>query len=314
MKPVGCMRYPPASTALGHTVLCIEIRTAKAYRAATWFTITNIVAANISQERHRRPDDPGGFRTMKKFDADQPGYGFSRLASANADSTGSQSFSDMQKLFFEPAQSADLAVPRTIYRAGGKRVLETILIVLSLPFFVPIMLLCAAALWLEGGNPFYRQIRLGRHGKRFSILKLRTMVRDADAVLEKYLASDPQMRSEWDEKQKLRHDPRVTRVGAALRSTSLDELPQLWNVLTGDMSLIGPRPMMPEQLPMYGAPGHYFALRPGITGLWQISARNENSFGFRNQVDAEYDQQLSLFSDVAIIFKTVGVMLRRTGC
>lgn len=157
-------------------------------------------------------------------------------------------------------------------------------------------------------------MRLGKEGKRFSILKLRTMVRNADEVLEDYLASDPEMRREWDEKQKLINDPRVTRVGAALRSTSLDELPQLWNVLTGDMCLIGPRPMMPEQLDMYGNPDHYFALRPGITGLWQISARNENRFSFRNEVDAAYDQKLSLWGDIVIIFKTVGVMLRRTGC
>jgi lipopolysaccharide/colanic/teichoic acid biosynthesis glycosyltransferase len=176
------------------------------------------------------------------------------------------------------------------------------------------VLLCVVALWIEGGNPFYRQDRLGRNGKRFSILKLRTMVRDADAVLEDYLARDPEMRREWDEKQKIINDPRVTRVGGLLRATSLDELPQLWNVFTGDMSLIGPRPMMPDQLSMYGDPAHYFALRPGVTGLWQISARNGNRFSFRNEVDAEYDKTLSITGDIAIIFKTVGVMLRRTGC
>ncbi|MEH6741356.1 MAG: sugar transferase, partial [Sulfitobacter sp.] len=141
---------------------------------------------------------------------------------------------------FTPEQSTQ---PRSTYRNGGKRVLETLLIVLSLPFFVPIMALCVVALWIEGGNPFYRQIRLGQDGKRFSILKMRTMVRDADAVLEEYLSRDPEMRREWDEKQKLINDPRVTRIGALLRSSSVDELPQLWNVLTGDMSLIGPRPM-----------------------------------------------------------------------
>jgi lipopolysaccharide/colanic/teichoic acid biosynthesis glycosyltransferase len=143
---------------------------------------------------------------------------------------------------------------------------------------------------------------------------MRTMVRDADAVLEEYLSRDPEMRREWDEKQKLINDPRVTRIGALLRSSSVDELPQLWNVLTGDMSLIGPRPMMPEQLPLYGNPSHYFALRPGITGLWQISARNEHRFSFRNEVDAAYNKNMSLFGEVSIIFKTIGVMLRRTGC
>ena len=213
----------------------------------------------------------------------------------------------------EPSEAHD-AVQTSIYRNGGKRTLETLLVILSLPFFLPIMLVCAIALWVEGGNPFYRQDRLGKDGHRFSILKLRTMVRDADAVLEDYLARDPEMRREWDKKQKLINDPRVTRVGALLRSSSVDELPQLWNVLTGEMSLIGPRPMMPDQLEMYGNPLHYFALRPGITGLWQISARNENRFSFRNEVDATYNKSMSLTGDIAIIFKTVCVMLRRTGC
>jgi lipopolysaccharide/colanic/teichoic acid biosynthesis glycosyltransferase len=244
---------------------------------------------------------------MKKFNADQPGFGLAQLVSVS----GEVNSLLRSALMFTPEQSAK---PRSIYRTGGKRVLETLLIVLSLPFFVPIMALCVVALWIEGGNPFYRQIRLGQDGKRFSILKMRTMVRDADAVLEEYLSRDPEMRREWDEKQKLINDPRVTRIGALLRSSSVDELPQLWNVLTGDMSLIGPRPMMPEQLPLYGNPSHYFALRPGITGLWQISARNENRFSFRNEVDAAYNKNMSLFGDVSIIFKTIGVMLRRTGC
>lgn len=244
---------------------------------------------------------------MKKFDADQPGFGLAQLVSASGDVNSLLH----SALMFTPEETTQ---PRFVYRNGGKRALETLLIILSLPFFVPIVVLSMIALWIEGGNPFYRQIRLGQDGKRFSILKMRTMVRDADAVLEEYLASNPEMRREWDEKQKLINDPRVTRVGALLRSTSLDELPQLWNVLTGDMSLIGPRPMMPEQLVMYGNPSHYFALRPGVTGLWQISARNENRFSFRNEVDATYDKKLSLLGDISIIFKTVGVMLRRTGC
>ncbi len=243
---------------------------------------------------------------MKKFDADRPDFGLAQLVSAGGDVNSLL----QSALMFTPEETTQ---PRSIYRNGGKRALETLLIILSLPFFVPIMLLSMGALWIEGGNPFYRQVRLGQGGKKFSILKMRTMVRDADVVLEKYLQSNPEMKKEWDEKQKLINDPRVTRVGALLRSTSLDELPQLWNVLTGDMSLIGPRPMMPEQLAMYGNPSQYFALRPGVTGLWQISARNENRFSFRNEVDATYNEKLSLWGDISIIFKTVGVMLRRTG-
>ncbi len=248
---------------------------------------------------------------MKKFDNDRPGFGLARVAATSADTNVHYAVFGSDGAYFKPETTRK---QRSVYRRGGKRVFETLLIVLSLPFFLPVAALCAIALWIEGGTPFYRQIRLGRDGKQFSILKLRTMTRDADAVLEAHLASDPELRREWNEKQKLRHDPRVTRIGAVLRSTSLDELPQLWNVITGEMSLIGPRPMMPEQLPMYGNPSRYFALRPGITGLWQVSARNENRFSFRNEVDASYEMNLSFLGDIAIIFKTIGVMLRRTGC
>jgi len=253
----------------------------------------------------------GDYWTMKRFDTDQPGSGLARIAAASGNMNAYIMVVQTADLNFEETTAS---TPRSLYRNGGKRVLEILLVLLSLPFFLPVMALCMLALWVEGGNLFYRQARLGRDGKRFSILKLRTMVRDADAVLEQYLAADPALRREWDEKQKLIEDPRMTRVGQLLRASSLDELPQLWNVMTGEMSLIGPRPMMPEQLPLYGDPYHYNILRPGITGLWQVSARNESHFSFRNEVDAAYNTSLSLSGDIAIIFKTVGVMLRRTGC
>lgn len=200
------------------------------------------------------------------------------------------------------------------YRNFAKRPLDIILILLSAPFTIPVIAVCALALWLEGGKPFYRQKRLGLGGRQFSILKLRTMVQDADKVLEQHLAADPALRQEWDSLQKLRNDPRVTKLGKILRATSLDELPQLWNVLKGDMSLIGPRPMMPDQLPLYGDARAYNALRPGISGAWQVSARNENAFSFRQQIDVQYNKELSLRTDLSILVKTVGVVLRRTGC
>ena len=199
------------------------------------------------------------------------------------------------------------------YRHWGKRLLDVTLVLLSLPLTLPVIGLCALALWFEGGSPFYTQARLGRRGKTFSIFKLRTMVRDADAVLESHLAADPALRREWDITQKLKQDPRVTRVGAILRKTSLDELPQLWNVLTGEMSLVGPRPMMPDQLPLYGDASAYFALRPGITGPWQVSARNNSSFDSRGPIDADYHTYLSLGEDALLLWRTVGVVLRRTG-
>ena len=208
---------------------------------------------------------------------------------------------------------AKAPAPISIYRDVFKRLMDLAFILVTLPFSVTIIGLCAVALWVESGNPFYTQDRLGKNGKRFKILKLRTMVRNADALLEEYLANDPEMRREWDEIQKLRHDPRITRVGAVLRKTSLDELPQLVNVALGHMSLVGPRPMLPEQLEMYGEPSAYFALKPGITGLWQVSARNSARFNYRNDVDAAYERNLTLKLDLTILYKTIGVVFRPTG-
>jgi len=217
-----------------------------------------------------------------------------------------------------PSQVWDAALARKngpvyLYRHLGKRLIDIAFVLLTLPFSLSIIVICALALWIEGGNPFYTQPRLGKRGKQFSILKLRTMVRDADEVLETYLASDPEMRREWDDMQKLRNDPRITRVGHFLRMTSMDELPQLFNVLKGDMSLVGPRPMMPDQLSMYGDATAYKALKPGITGLWQVSARNNARFTYRREVDAAYERSLTLGMDVTILFKTIGVVLRPTG-
>lgn len=201
----------------------------------------------------------------------------------------------------------------TPYRLSGKRALDIVLVLLTAPLTVPVVLLFALMLWIEGGNPFYRQDRIGVGGRKFSILKLRTMVRDADACLQRYLDNDPAMAEEWATTQKLKNDPRITRLGAMLRSTSLDELPQFWNVLTGDMSLVGPRPMMPEQLEMYGDPYAYFAMRPGVTGFWQVSARNENHFSFRAEIDEIYFTKMSLTCDLGVMLRTIGVVLRRTG-
>jgi lipopolysaccharide/colanic/teichoic acid biosynthesis glycosyltransferase len=199
------------------------------------------------------------------------------------------------------------------YASFGKRALDILLVLLCAPVALPLVAICVLALMAEGARPFYKQKRLGFQGKTFEILKLRTMVQDADKSLEAYLEKHPEMRREWDESQKLKKDPRITRLGGFLRSSSLDELPQLWNVLKGDMSLVGPRPMMPEQLPLYGNPKHYFAMLPGITGVWQVSERNESSFAMRNGADETYARSVSLGFDLRLLAKTVGVVLRRTG-
>jgi lipopolysaccharide/colanic/teichoic acid biosynthesis glycosyltransferase len=141
---------------------------------------------------------------------------------------------------------------------------------------------------------------------------MRSMVVDADARLADHLAADPAARAEWDATQKLKNDPRITRVGRVLRKCSIDELPQLWNVVTGDMSLVGPRPMMPQQQALY--PGRaYFALRPGITGPWQVSKRNESTFAERAVFDEAYQRNLSFTTDLGLLMATVRVVLRGTG-
>ena len=141
------------------------------------------------------------------------------------------------------------------------------------------------------------------------MLKIRTMEPGAEAALARHLAADPAARREWDATQKLRPDPRITPLGRVLRKTSLDELPQLWNVLAGDMSLVGPRPMMPAQRALY--PGRAaFALRPGLTGPWQVSARNDTGFAARAGFDADYLAGLSLGRDLAILWRTLAVVLR----
>lgn len=215
----------------------------------------------------------------------------------------------------EPAVRADSLHRRLhgVYGLFGKRLFDLALLLLLLPVALPLIVVMAALVAMDGGSPFYRQLRVGRGGKAFHMLKLRTMVPDAEVLLQTYLADNPQARSEWNHHQKLRHDPRITRIGRILRKTSLDELPQLWNVLKGEMSLVGPRPMMLCQRTSY--PGSaYFVLRPGISGPWQISERNSSSFAARARYDAGYLDTLSLRGDLEVLVRTVCVVLRGTGC
>jgi lipopolysaccharide/colanic/teichoic acid biosynthesis glycosyltransferase len=201
----------------------------------------------------------------------------------------------------------------SFYRAFFKRALDIFLVLLAAPSVIILVMTFAALIAMDGRSPIYMQERVGRNGRRFRMIKLRSMVPNADRLLEAYLADDPAARAEWDRDQKLRNDPRITKIGHIIRKTSIDELPQLWNVLRGDMSLVGPRPMMPCQRDIY--PGTaYYALRPGITGFWQISVRNESSFAQRAEFDADYLRKLSFLTDTQVILKTVKVIIRGTGC
>ncbi|WEF25656.1 sugar transferase [Paracoccus sp. S3-43] len=200
-----------------------------------------------------------------------------------------------------------------LYRSLIKRPLDLMLVLLTSPVVVPLVLLLALIVMLDGRNPFYSQQRVGRDGRMFRMWKLRSMVPDADQRLEEHLDRDPQARQEWNTTQKLRNDPRVTAFGRILRASSLDELPQLWNVASGDMSLVGPRPMMPDQQVLYSGQG-YYRLRPGITGFWQTAGRNKTTFAARAWYDDRYERSLSFASDAAILLRTVSVVLGRTGC
>lgn len=198
------------------------------------------------------------------------------------------------------------------YRRGLKRSLDVLLVLLASPFVVPTIVILAAMIAARGHSPFYRQERVGKGGRIFSMWKLRTMVPDADKRLKEYLEINDEARREWEAFQKLKSDPRITQLGHFLRKSSLDELPQLWNVLKGEMSLVGPRPMMPDQSALY--PGHaYYALRPGITGLWQVSDRNASTFAQRAEFDDVYERTLSFATDVRVLVATVGVVFRCTG-
>lgn len=212
-----------------------------------------------------------------------------------------------------PPASATARPQPGLYARFGKRGLDILLGGLALFLAAPVLGLLCLALWLESGNPFFFQRRLGKDGREFRMWKLRTMVIGADRKLAEYLAADPALKREWDLTQKLKRDPRITRLGRFIRMTSLDELPQIINVLKGDMSLVGPRPMLPEQLPLYLHPEAYLALRPGITGLWQVTARNEEAFALRSILDRDYLDGMSLRQDLRIMGATFGAVVQATG-
>ncbi|CAH0527265.1 undecaprenyl-phosphate galactose phosphotransferase WbaP [Vibrio hippocampi] len=166
----------------------------------------------------------------------------------------------------------------------------------------------------DGGSATYGHERIGYKGKPFKCLKFRSMVMNSKEVLEQLLATDPIAKAEWDKEFKLKHDPRVTPTGAFLRRTSLDELPQLWNVLKGEMSLVGPRPIIDEELQRYKEDvAYYLMAKPGMSGLWQVSGRSDTDYETRVYLDAWYVKNWSLWSDIVILFKTVGVVLKRDG-
>ncbi len=211
-------------------------------------------------------------------------------------------------------QPAPDAAPSGLYPGLGKRVFDIVFALLLLPVVAPIIALLWCIVRLDGGPGFFGHTRVGKNAKPFKCWKIRSMVVDAETRLHAYLDANPDAAAEWERDHKLTDDPRINRLGHILRKTSLDELPQVWNVLKGEMSFVGPRPVVAIELVKYGSSASaYLAQKPGITGLWQISGRNDISYAERVSLDAAYLTRCSFLSDVRIIFLTASAMFLRTG-
>jgi Undecaprenyl-phosphate galactose phosphotransferase WbaP len=211
-----------------------------------------------------------------------------------------------------------LEVSQKLLRPSSRVLKRLVDLVIAAVLLVPVALLLAVAGFLikleDGGPVFYSNERLGLGGKKFKALKLRSMVADGDRVFRQYLAANPEEASHWHNNQKLRLDPRLTRIGRIIRKTSIDELPQIWNVLIGEMSVVGPRPVLESQVGMYGPTFElYKQVRPGMTGLWQVSGRNHLSFAERVRLDKYVIQNWSVWMDLYILARTARVVLSADG-
>jgi undecaprenyl-phosphate galactose phosphotransferase len=222
-----------------------------------------------------------------------------------------QRFFRQDALLLTYRNNAELPGARAI-----KPLFDGLVALLMVLVLAPVLAVIAIAIKRDGGPVFFAHPRMGYEGRRFGCLKFRTMVMNADQVLRETLARDPRAAAEWAATQKLRRDPRVTAVGRLLRKTSLDELPQLFNVLRGDMSLVGPRPIVEREVARYGDDiAYYYCVRPGLTGLWQVSGRNDTSYGRKVQLDASYVRNWSFLNDLVILLKTVpAVLFQRGAC
>jgi lipopolysaccharide/colanic/teichoic acid biosynthesis glycosyltransferase len=192
-----------------------------------------------------------------------------------------------------------------------KRLFDIFFSLFILIFFSPIYVFLMVLIAISSPGPiFYIQHRVGRNYQPFRCIKFRTMVRNADDLLETMVDNCPQLRQEFEDSFKLKHDPRITKIGRFLRLTSLDEFPQFWNVLCGDMSVVGPRPLVPEELSKYGRRiDTVLKIKPGITGLWQVSGRNDIPYPKRVQIDVYYATTHNWVLDLWIVFKTIGVVI-----
>lgn len=207
-------------------------------------------------------------------------------------------------------------IPSQLFRYRvTKRWIDILLVLLSTPILFPIVLIVAALVVLSSPGPvFYSHRRLRRNGSFFSMWKFRTMCVNSAEVLEEYLEKHPEARAEWSKTHKLRHDPRITRIGYILRRYSIDEIPQVWNVLNGTMSLVGPRPIVAAEVEKYGEYfSFYCRVNPGLTGLWQVSGRSTLTYDARVLLDRDYVEAWSLLADAKILLRTFASVANQDG-
>lgn len=210
------------------------------------------------------------------------------------------------------SRGGDLPTPGACIGGGGKRTIDIIVALAALVLLAMPMLMVALLIRLTMGGPvIFRHVRVGLSGTPFNCLKFRTMISDSEVALARHLAENPEAALEWQQSRKLRKDPRVTWLGRALRMSSFDELPQLFNVLKGEMSCVGPRPIIAEELALYGPEAEkYLKVRPGLTGLWQVSGRSNLSYADRVTLDAAYVSNWSMWGDLVIIARTAPALLK----
>lgn len=195
-----------------------------------------------------------------------------------------------------------------------KRAFDIIFALFFLIILSPFILILALLIKKDGGPAFYGHERIGQNGIRFKCLKFRSMAVNSQELLQQILNNNPEARQEWETTFKLKNDPRITTIGHFIRKTSLDEIPQLINILKGEMSTVGPRPVTEKELPMYNEDVKYYLMtKPGLTGLWQVSGRNDIDYESRVKLDTNYIQNWSFFKDIIIILKTVKVVLKKDG-
>ena len=215
-------------------------------------------------------------------------------------------------------QAVVLRVQNNLARKSNrimKRIFDIVATVCGGIFILPFMLIIAIIIYLDSGGPIiYKQKRVGRNGKEFNFYKFRSMVKNADTILEEYLNTHEDEKKEWQKNFKLKNDPRVTKIGKIIRKTSIDELPQLWNVLIGDMSLVGPRPLLPNEVERYSSYiEDYKLVLPGLTGVWQVSGRSDTTFEERVIMDSWYIHNWSVLIDIVYLLKTVLVVVKSKG-